>query len=42
MNDVTFLEEKGQGFCDDSTEVLVLKSMTLGVGRQESKVDQIA
>ena len=33
---------RGHGFCDDSTEVLVLKSVMIGVGRPESKVDKIA
>ena len=41
INYVTVLG-RGHGFCDDSTEVLVLKSVTIGVGRPESKVDKIA
>ncbi len=33
MNDVTALGGKGyQGFCDDSTRVIVLKSVTIGKG----------
>jgi hypothetical protein len=33
INDVTALEERGyQGFCDDGTKALVIKSVTMGRG----------
>ena len=43
INDVTALGEGYQGFCGDSTEALVLKGMTMGVGgvKNDQKVRDV-